>query len=493
MNIKEMEERSGLPRSGIRFYESEGLLSPARSANGYRDYSESDLETLLKIKRLRALGLTLSEIRSVQSGASTLAGELSKALARLGEQRGGLAGAEAECRAMLASGADWDSLLTSGAYAPSPSAPGGSTGILYGSVGASTAPEWWSGMGEPGPVRRFFARWLDICMCTALICVFNILVLRVNPALDAALDRFLIWFFSVVLLLVFEPLCLHLFAATPGKWMLGITVRAWDGGKLSYREAYIRTRRVLIGGMGFYIPIAEPVANAIALWRSLKEREQPWDAEYGRWVTVYRPRRSWRSAACAVAYVLSAILIVAISVPYGSMPSNRGDMSAAEFSDNYNDLAAYIDFGEYEHMTPDGLMTDMPPNIFVLRVTDGGSIPEFTLTESDGLLTRVEFTAEKSVAASADATVDTYVSYMQLAVMSYVWGRPGAQTFDTDERNAMLDYLDSHSFESFETERAGVRVRCDVNYSGYSNSWYCLYPVEGENQSFELHFALELV
>lgn len=128
-------------------------------------------------------------------------------------------------------------------------------------------------MGEPGPVRRFFARWLDICMCTALISVFNILVLRVNPALDAALDRFLIWFFSVVLLLVFEPLCIHLFAATPGKWMLGITVRAWDGGKLSYREAYIRRRRVLIGGMGFYIPIAEPVANAIALWRSLKERE----------------------------------------------------------------------------------------------------------------------------------------------------------------------------------------------------------------------------
>lgn len=164
-----------------------------------------------------------------------------------------------------------------------------------------------------------------------------------------------------MLLLVFEPLCLHLFAATPGKWMLGITVRAWDGGKLSYREAYTRTRRVLIGGMGFYIPIAEPVANAIALWRSLKEREQPWDAEYGRWVTVYRPRRSWRPAACAVAYVLSAILIVAISVPYGSMPSNRGDMSAAEFSDNYNDLAAFLDFGEYERMTPDGLMTDMPP------------------------------------------------------------------------------------------------------------------------------------
>ena len=30
MNIKEIEERSGLPRSGIRYYEAEGLLNPAR-------------------------------------------------------------------------------------------------------------------------------------------------------------------------------------------------------------------------------------------------------------------------------------------------------------------------------------------------------------------------------------------------------------------------------------------------------------------------------
>ena len=80
MNIKEIEERSGLPRSGIRYYEAEGLLSPARLENGYRDYSEADLETLLKIKRLRGLGLTLAGIRRIQSGESTLAAELQEAL-----------------------------------------------------------------------------------------------------------------------------------------------------------------------------------------------------------------------------------------------------------------------------------------------------------------------------------------------------------------------------------------------------------------------------
>ena len=49
MNIKEIEERSGLTRANIRYYEQEGLLAPARRENKYRDYSEEDLETLLRI------------------------------------------------------------------------------------------------------------------------------------------------------------------------------------------------------------------------------------------------------------------------------------------------------------------------------------------------------------------------------------------------------------------------------------------------------------
>ena len=50
MRIKEIEELSGIERSNIRFYEREGLLSPKRLENGYRDYSDEDLEILLKIK-----------------------------------------------------------------------------------------------------------------------------------------------------------------------------------------------------------------------------------------------------------------------------------------------------------------------------------------------------------------------------------------------------------------------------------------------------------
>ena len=48
MTIKEIEQATGLPRASVRFYESEGFISPTRGENGYRNYSQSDLDALLK-------------------------------------------------------------------------------------------------------------------------------------------------------------------------------------------------------------------------------------------------------------------------------------------------------------------------------------------------------------------------------------------------------------------------------------------------------------
>ena len=56
MTIKEVEERTGLTRSNIRFYEKEKLIEPSRNdKNGYRDYSEKDVENIKKIAYLRTL------------------------------------------------------------------------------------------------------------------------------------------------------------------------------------------------------------------------------------------------------------------------------------------------------------------------------------------------------------------------------------------------------------------------------------------------------
>ena len=67
MKINEVEKLVGITKKNIRFYEEKGLLHPTHLAeNGYRDYSEKDVEELRKIKLLRRLSVPIEEIRLVQ-------------------------------------------------------------------------------------------------------------------------------------------------------------------------------------------------------------------------------------------------------------------------------------------------------------------------------------------------------------------------------------------------------------------------------------------
>ena len=79
MTIKDVEERTGLSRSNIRFYEKEKLIEPSRNeSNGYRDYSENDVENIKKIAYLRTLGISIEDIRSIISEKVTLQKMLEK-------------------------------------------------------------------------------------------------------------------------------------------------------------------------------------------------------------------------------------------------------------------------------------------------------------------------------------------------------------------------------------------------------------------------------
>ena len=64
MLIRELEHETGLDRATIRFYEKEGLITPKRAENGYRNYSQEDAAELKKIALLRELGVTLETIRN---------------------------------------------------------------------------------------------------------------------------------------------------------------------------------------------------------------------------------------------------------------------------------------------------------------------------------------------------------------------------------------------------------------------------------------------
>lgn len=83
MTIKEIEEVSGMQRANIRFYEEEGFLNPEREKNGYRNYTEADLNILKKIKLLRSLHVSLEDIKAMHRGNKDLASTLEEHIAYL--------------------------------------------------------------------------------------------------------------------------------------------------------------------------------------------------------------------------------------------------------------------------------------------------------------------------------------------------------------------------------------------------------------------------
>jgi DNA-binding transcriptional MerR regulator len=68
MLIGEIAKQAGLSASRIRFYETQGLLSASRRANGYRTYDADTLVTLNIITCAQDAGFTLEEIRRLLPG-----------------------------------------------------------------------------------------------------------------------------------------------------------------------------------------------------------------------------------------------------------------------------------------------------------------------------------------------------------------------------------------------------------------------------------------
>jgi len=105
MTIKEVEEQTGLTRSNIRFYEKEKLIEPTRNdKNGYRDYSESDVENIKKIAYLRTLEISIEDIRNIMSDKVSLTEIIEKQAATIKSQIEGLNKARAMCEKMLEAG-----------------------------------------------------------------------------------------------------------------------------------------------------------------------------------------------------------------------------------------------------------------------------------------------------------------------------------------------------------------------------------------------------
>ncbi len=98
MTIKEVEQYLEVPRATVRFYEKEGLIHPQRGENGYREYSDEDVQNLKKIIILRKLGLSVADIEDVLDGARPMCEVVADNINNLEKQIENLQGALVVCR-----------------------------------------------------------------------------------------------------------------------------------------------------------------------------------------------------------------------------------------------------------------------------------------------------------------------------------------------------------------------------------------------------------
>ena len=481
MTIKEMEMRSGMARANIRIYEAEGLISPLREANGYRNYSEADLELLLRIKLLRTLGLSLEEIKSLSQGEEELTTALDAQLARLNQEQAERARAEAVCRSMREDNVQFETLDAQrylDAYASGPEKEQPAPDALA----ADQLPK------VRAPWRRFFARSFDLLLCGALWNAVLGLGLNINVLNRAAGWQIVDGVVELVLLLLLEPLFLALWGATPGKWLLGLRVTDQNDQRLSYQAAFTRTCWVLWKGLGFQIVIYD----LVRLWKSYQACQAgetlEWEYESDSVLTL-RDERPWRNIAMGAAFVL-VIGIQALTARMAGMPRNRGEITVAEFCENYNRLSEFYEVETDSYLDSQGnwLVAEQESGAFVVHVGGELAPPEYRFAEKDGVMTGMAFTLTLE---NSDVWAPSYQDEMTLSTLSFVGAQADCLPLD-GELEALIRQISEHPFEDFQETLHGVTVTCAVDYSGYFDAGMgALIPEEDAETAYRFHFSME--
>lgn len=462
MTIKEIEEKTGMSRANIRYYESEGLLHPVRTANGYRDYSETDEAELKKIRLLRALGLSLEEIRRVQSGERHLEDALSQLEPRLEREQQRLTGNRAVCAAIRQDGVEYAALEPT---------------LYLGGLETSDPPASDQLPRVRSPWRRYFARMLDLRLYRLVVTVLLTLLTTVNLTGPHGMVWQILWMaVSLLLMLLVEPVLLHVWGTTPGKWLLGLAITDGSGGRLPLRQARYRTWSVLCKGLGLELP----VYSLVRLWKSCHActggEPLPWEEDS---TLVLRDRKPWRAAAfLAVAAVTFGITTGAVL--YQKPPRNRGPLTVEEYAENVTALSE--DWELYQTMNSDGTWCTGENDLLYGLCTFSDPV----LTVEDGQLTELRWELNDD---GKGAPVG--VTIQQVLALALVQARQSPLELRGVAHELRMR-LEEHGFENWSGTYNGVRVTCQADWSGYEKLEQMLWPMEGEEQTCHLVLKLEL-
>ncbi len=496
MTIKEVEELSNMTRANIRFYEKEGLITPQRDSNGYRNYTEQDVDILKRIRLLRTVHLGLEEIRSLSEKESELTDVLLIHLRTLKKEQKDLEQSIAICEQLCRDQAAYESFDAEHYFNLLEKAPS----EIPAELEADSLPK------VRAPWKRYFARLID----ETIYLIFWNLILALGFHMNIRQTG---WAFAVigiimqsVLLLMAEPVMLSRFGTTPGKFLFGFRVSAESGARLTWREAYDRTGIVLKRGLGFYIPVYGLIRE-YSSYRDCKKGEiLEWEED--NILTLDERHMRWKVIAAVL--VLSVLDVLNYFVwQAGALPQNRGNITAAQYAENFNHLQEFyqIDhqmnhpeflppyndsmkrlnqYGDWEKMDGKWYVVDTG--------VDYPDLPRIQFTEKDGVLTEISLSSEYK---DEKMEIPVYGDLMALASLSYICAQDDYHLLLSPPSrlyNRVKEYGDQCS--DFMINEAGVKVQASFDYSGYEirqaqyGSSDVLVPVYGEDVYFHVDFRI---
>ena len=442
MNIKEIEERSGLTRANIRYYEQEGLLAPARRENKYRDYSEEDLETLLRIALLRNLGFSLDEIRRLQSGELELAAAMRERSAALESEGQRLLAARNVCDAISREVTSYSALRPED--------------YLNGFEPDAAAKQ--RDVAEPHPWRRYFARGIDLVLVGLPVSFVQYVLLHHSFANVTDWENIVCGLIGWGLLILLEPLLLARFGTTIGKRCMGITVTRTDGERLSYSEAMSRTALVWVYGAGLGLPIVELVCAYRSYRRYTRGEDLAWEAGS---IERFDERGTGKMALlCAASWAVCGALSVAMALA-ALLPPNRGGLTVAEFAENVNFYRGYFDCGERWSLDENGEWAENQYENVVYFGGGDGPAP-FTYTVEDGTLRAVHW----AYTETAETIYGTGEENARMAYLALAAAQKGTSLFNI---RSVVEQIGSNSWAGdadYSAAWKNVEMRYDAQIGG---------------------------
>lgn len=329
--------------------------------------------------------------------------------------------------------------------------------------------------------RRFFARWFDFLVYDALWSVFLALGLDVNILSRNGAQSLLDIGVALLLMVLLEPALLRWFGTTPGKWLLGIRVTDLEDGRLTYAAGFERLWCVLSKGWGWIVPIR-------VLWRGGAQRRSCWKGEAGEWEEesslTATGTQWWRWLLLMAAYVLLDILLL-VAVLLSARPTHRGDLTIAEYAENYNELAAYYDVeSELRIDSAGNYFIEESGVIQVENLLTPEELPQLTYTlDEEGFVQAVEL-------CFAFQGGEYFQSVYLEERCLLVWA---LNAEPCRERTALAEYIAEDPYGSFVRQGCETKIDCDLQYEGYRlfPATGMLIPEDGAERSFHLRYKVE--